>query len=255
MKPIPDFPGYFATAEGAVVDSNRRELKKYATGGGYHNVFLWKVNAQHKTWCLVHRAVASAYLPNPHGKPHVNHIDGDRQNNNVRNLEWATPSENMLHAVSMGTVRRLEKHEWAIITRETFVRIAEMYCTGASLLSIARAFGLSKSGVEHAVSHQRWRSTLPQDMQEKVLVEYSGRRLASYQGKWLRRRAIKLLLAGMSLGDVCDATGMAKPRVYQLTARLGFFRDCRLILYQDDKIHSDSDGERKRGAKTDERHQ
>lgn len=47
----------------------------------------------------IHRCVASHFIPNPDGKPYVNHIDGDVTNNHATNLEWVTPQENCLHAI------------------------------------------------------------------------------------------------------------------------------------------------------------
>ncbi len=52
----------------------------------------------------VHRIVAKAFLPNPKGKKTVNHKDGNKLNNHVDNLEWASYSENMQHAIKTGLI-------------------------------------------------------------------------------------------------------------------------------------------------------
>lgn len=67
---------------------------------GYLYVKLSKQN--HKKLFIIHRLVAEYFIPNPHNKPYVNHIDGNKQNNDVSNLEWVTCSENIKHAYDTG---------------------------------------------------------------------------------------------------------------------------------------------------------
>lgn len=50
----------------------------------------------------IHRLLMQTFVPNPDNKAHVNHIDGDKSNNEMSNLEWATPKENATHAYSIG---------------------------------------------------------------------------------------------------------------------------------------------------------
>lgn len=67
---------------------------------GYLVVMLY--GSKSRTTCKVHRLVAKAFISNPENKPEVNHIDGDKSNNYVDNLEWVTGSENKAHAYSIG---------------------------------------------------------------------------------------------------------------------------------------------------------
>ena len=75
-------------------------LKQYQDHGGYMRV-KFKVNGKTKG-ILVHRIVATCFLPNPNGLPEVNHIDCDRTNNRLDNLEWCTREYNIAYRETYG---------------------------------------------------------------------------------------------------------------------------------------------------------
>ena len=80
-----------------------REIKPF-DNGGYLRVALYKDNKKKKL--LVHRLVADHFIDNPYKKPCVNHIDGNKTNNSVSNLEWVTHKENTNHAIETGLRKR-----------------------------------------------------------------------------------------------------------------------------------------------------
>lgn len=83
---------------GSLAPVKERILKLKTSKGGYLVVHLR--NEDKQSHPSIHRLVAEAFIPNPDNKPTVNHIDGNKQNNNVENLEWSTHSEQMNHAVA-----------------------------------------------------------------------------------------------------------------------------------------------------------
>ncbi len=76
-------------------------LTQVNRGDGYYVVSLYDTSRVPKL-CAVHRLVAETFIPNPNNLPFVNHINGDKMDNRVENLEWTTPKGNAVHAVKTG---------------------------------------------------------------------------------------------------------------------------------------------------------
>jgi hypothetical protein len=80
---------------------------------GYKQVILVKDNKV--KYKLVHRIVAETFISNPNNKPQVNHIDGNKTNNNINNLEWCSQRENQKHAYKIGLQKPIltEKNKYS----------------------------------------------------------------------------------------------------------------------------------------------
>ena len=143
-----------------------RVLKRKHDGGGYPCVCLVKNGVHH--YKKIHRLVAEAFIPNPNNKPTVNHIDENKENNTVENLEWATYMENAHHGTRIE--RCYSNRDYKEIGRKTsethkkngYCRKIKQYDLNGNLLNswesikdAATACGISPSGIGNAVRHYK----------------------------------------------------------------------------------------------------
>lgn len=100
-KPIRHFERYGIYSDGTVINlKTLKIIKPYPVAKGYLRVDL--VDKNRRLQAYVHRLVAEAFLNNPHDYDQVNHKDGNKQNNDVNNLEWCSAEMNARHAAENG---------------------------------------------------------------------------------------------------------------------------------------------------------
>lgn len=126
----------------------------------YFRVSLHRSDSAGKVQTIkVHRAVASAFLPNPEGKSQVNHINLCRTDNRVENLEWTTAAENNAHRRDAGPVDYAagERNGRARLTPEHVAEIRQRHTEGEGHRALARAFGLDHKTVGRVIHRTSWK--------------------------------------------------------------------------------------------------
>ena len=126
-KDIKNYEGLYTINENGEIKNSKGELRKinYAKNG-YCIIDLYKHNIR-KTY-FVHRLVAEAFIPNPNNYKLINHIDGDKTNNNIKNLEWCTYSYNIKYGNCPN------KRKTKLLNRKDCSKPVEMYSLNGKFL-------------------------------------------------------------------------------------------------------------------------
>lgn len=105
---------------------------------------------------ILHRLVASAFIPNPDNKPEVNHKDGNKLNNHLSNLEWVTSRENINHAIKSGAMRQMKKNEGNLkYTQEQINEVYNLAIEGMTYAKAGSVHGMPYSTVAHLMRGSR----------------------------------------------------------------------------------------------------
>lgn len=143
--------------KGKICKQSKNNLGYMTVGFTVNNI---KVNK------YVHRLVAEAFITNMNNYPQVNHIDCDKTNNRMYNLEWCTNSQNHIHASKNG-LNKLHLHRVAysgeengrsLLTKEQVLEIKQKYIPYKySAKKLSKEYNVSESCITHILNNTSWK--------------------------------------------------------------------------------------------------
>lgn len=155
------YENYVINIDGVVKNKTTNHIKKHViTSVGYPGISVYKGKLVH-----IHRLVSEVFIPNPENKPEVNHIDGNKLNYNVNNLEWVTSSENKKHAYATGLRKPSHKsinagvsHPRIRFTMGEMENIKKIILSGCyRLKDIAKVYRMNKDHISQIKRGLVWR--------------------------------------------------------------------------------------------------
>ncbi len=162
MIPISDYLSYDLDTGLLIFTESSSKGKKWnkshpgKVAGAVDEKGYIRVYFEGRRW-KAHRLIASVLIPNPENKPQINHINGNKSDNRLENLEWVTGHENMQHAFSTGLNVGKERDANGMTKINTLdvEKIKSLYVKGSTThgtRALGKMFGVSHTAIRHALS-------------------------------------------------------------------------------------------------------
>ena len=151
-KKVQEFPNYSVSTEGRLRNDVTKHIRNFDEQKPYNRyaVASFKVNGKPVRRKL-HRLVAAAWMENPDNLPEINHINGDKYDNRVENLEWCTHSENMKHAYRTGICPPPPSPKTPVTAYDKDMNVIGSW---GSIVEAAKATGVSHNTIYCTVSQK-----------------------------------------------------------------------------------------------------
>lgn len=171
---INNYNHHTITKDGVVTNQKTQNVKSiWKAKSGYYCVDISENGKSTKHY--LHRLLAETFLPNPEDKRTVNHIDGDKTNNHLANLEWATDSENIQHAYN----NSLNYSSTKKVSDSMLQQILDRFLGGESFADIIKDYDVSATTISTYIQDYAKDRNLFEEYQQQRAIQYGLRAKAS----------------------------------------------------------------------------
>ena len=150
---------YEINSEGIVRRISTKRIKKsFKRPDGYIGIQLYITKEKVKNYQL-HRLIANAFIPNPDNKLYVNHIDSNRENNSLNNLEWVTFEENVKHGYKSGyTSNKGSNNGFSVLTEKQVLEMrSKRENDKLTYQQLATQYNVSYGCVAGIIQRKNWK--------------------------------------------------------------------------------------------------